>query len=174
MPGQGVRSLDRSGRRWDQVAANGGVAVLAAVVHAVNGWPPGFAVAAGAIAAATADTWGTEVGRWSPHLPRLVTTWTVVPHGRSGGVTAIGTIGTAAGAFLIAGIAAAIGDGTHSIRFFVTVAGAGFTGALADSVLGATVEERRQWISNSLINLAATGWGAGVVLLVLLATGAWR
>lgn len=164
--GRSSRSSDRAGRRWDQVAANGGVAALAAGVHGLTAWPLAFAAAAGAIAAATADTWGTELGRWSPSPPRLVTTWAVVHHGRSGGITALGTAGTAAGALLIGGIAAVVGGTPDPFGLFLAAAAAGVTGALFDSVLGATIEDRWRWAGNSVINLAATAWGAGVVLLI--------
>jgi uncharacterized protein (TIGR00297 family) len=159
------RSLDRAGRRWDQVWANGGVAALAAAVRGLDGWPLALAAAAGAIAAATADTWGTELGRWSPSPPRLVTTGAKVPHGRSGGITALGTAGSAAGALLIGATAALFGDAAHAVRFSLAVAAAGFTGSLLDSVLGATVEGHWRWVGNSVINFVATVWGAGAVLL---------
>src|SRR5205807_650194 len=63
---------DVAGRRWDQVAANGGVAAFAAAIHGLTGSPLAFAAAAGAIAEATADTWATEVGRWSRTRPRMI------------------------------------------------------------------------------------------------------
>lgn len=160
------RSLDRMGRRWDQVAANGGVAAVAAAVHGLTASPVAFAVAAGAIAAAAADTWGTEVGRWSPVPPRLITSWATVPHGSSGGITLFGTLGAAAGALLI-GVCAALLDRdlAHPARLALVVSAAGFSGAIVDSLLGATVEDRWRWAGNNVINLAATSWGAGVVLL---------
>src|SRR5207245_1868778 len=68
------RSFDVAGRRWDQVAANGGIAGVAAALHGLSGSPLFFAVAAGAIAAATADTWATEARRRSPTPPRFITT----------------------------------------------------------------------------------------------------
>jgi uncharacterized membrane protein len=37
---------------------------------------------------------------------------------------------------------------------------------LLDSLLGATVEGRMRWINNSMVNLLATTWGAGVVLVM--------
>ena len=46
----------------------------------------------------------------------------------------------------------------------IAVLAGGFSGALLDSVLGATIEGRFPWIGNSLINLLATAWGAGVGL----------
>ncbi|HEY6808001.1 MAG TPA: DUF92 domain-containing protein, partial [Gemmatimonadales bacterium] len=61
-----------------QVLANGGIAAAAAAV----GWWP---VMAGALAAATADTWATEIGSFSPTLPRLLTTFAPVLPGTSGG-----------------------------------------------------------------------------------------
>ncbi len=158
------RSLDLGGRRWDQVAANGGIAALAAAVHGLSGSPLAFGAAAGAIGAATADTWATEAGRWSPIPPRLITTGAVVPHGRSGGVTPVGTLASAGGALLIAGVAAALAGRPLLSPALITVLAGGFTGALLDSVLGATIEGRLRWVGNSLINFLATAWGAGVVL----------
>lgn len=165
--GGSQRSLDRAGRRWDQVAANGGVATAAAAIHGLTALPLAFAAAAGAIAAATADTWGTEIGRWSPVPPRLITTWAAVPHGRSGGVTLFGTLGAAAGALLIGASAALLERGPHSGSIVAAVAVAGFSGAIVDSLLGATIEGRWPWVGNNVINLAATAWGAGAVLLTL-------
>jgi uncharacterized protein (TIGR00297 family) len=165
--GRPRRSLDRLGRRWDQVAANGGVATLAAAAYGLTGSPVAFAAGAGAIAAATADTWATEVGRWSPAPPRLVTTWAPVPHGTSGGITAAGTVGAAAGALLIAAIATLIGGSSRPVHIAAVVAGAGFSGSLLDSVLGATIENRWRWANNNTINLAATVWAVIIVLLTL-------
>ena len=162
---QATHSLDRAGRGWDQVAANGGVAALAACARGLTGWPVALAAAAGAIAAATADTWGTELGRWSRTPPRLITTGARVAPGRSGGVTLLGTVGTAAGSLLIGATAAVCGGPAHPVRFLLAIAAAGFSGALLDSVLGATMEDRWRWVGNSVVNFVATAWGAGVVLL---------
>lgn len=159
------RSLDLAGRRWDQVVANGGIAALAAAAHGLLGSPLAFEAAAGAIAAATADTWATEVGRWSPTPPRLITTGAVVPHGRSGGITPIGTAASVGGALLIAGVTAALAARPLVSPVLLAVLAGGLTGALLDSVLGATVEGRVPWVDNSLINLLATAWGAGVALV---------
>src|SRR3989449_3174919 len=53
-------------RNARQVLANGGVALLAALLGS-------WAAAAGAIAAAAADTWATEIRAYSPFPPRLLT-----------------------------------------------------------------------------------------------------
>jgi uncharacterized protein (TIGR00297 family) len=167
-PDAARRSGDLWGRAWDQVAANGGVAALAAVGYRLTGAPAFFVAACGAIAAATADTWATEAGRWSAVPPRLITAWRVVPHGTSGAITPVGTAAAAAGALLIGLVAAALRPGGPSGQDVVAVAAAGFVSALIDSVLGASVEGRWPGVTNSAINLAATTFGA------LLAVGATR
>jgi uncharacterized protein (TIGR00297 family) len=161
------RSMDVGGRRWDQVTANGGVAAVAAVIHGWTGSPLAFWAAAGAIGAATADTWATELGRWSPARPRLITNWQIVTSGTSGGITAVGTAGAAAGALLIAAIATALAGHAPVHSAFLAVLTGGLSGALVDSFLGAAVEGRYRWINNSVVNLLATVWGAGVVLVIL-------
>ncbi|MBD5653789.1 MAG: DUF92 domain-containing protein, partial [Candidatus Eremiobacteraeota bacterium] len=87
-----------------QVFANGGVAALCALGAL---WiDPRIAYAfAGAFAAATADTWGTEIGALARQQPRSILTLRPVATGLSGGVTLPGTLAEVAGALLIAATA---------------------------------------------------------------------
>jgi uncharacterized protein (TIGR00297 family) len=122
-----------------QVLANGGVFAAAALGSAMVGGPGWSALGVGAMAAATADTWSTELGtRWGG-VPRDVVRWTRLPAGASGGITLAGTLATGLGALLTWAVA-------HTMQFetpaFAVVAG-GLAGAFGDSVLGATVQERR-------------------------------
>jgi uncharacterized protein (TIGR00297 family) len=180
-------------RTWRQVLANGGVAGLAAL-----GGAGAWEVAAASLAAATADTWATEIGSFSPWPPRFLTTWARVPAGTSGGITALGTLGGVAGAVGMAGLAMLLhpqgGGGGDAPRSAALIAGAGFAGMLVDSLLGATLQggfecsscaartERgdtichgpvvlikgRRWLDNDGVNLAATLSGAAVALAVRL------
>jgi uncharacterized protein (TIGR00297 family) len=160
------RSQDHAGRRWNQVAANGGAAALTACAYALNGSPLAFVAGAGAVAVATADTWATEVGRLSALPPVLITTGTRVPHGTSGGVTLAGSGAACAGALLVAWIGAVLAR--HSPGTFVAaVTAAGISGAVLDSVLGATVEVRWSWIGNGIVNFTATAWGALMALALV-------
>ena len=130
------RAPRRTGR---QVVANGGVAAVAALLGS-------WSAAAGALAAATADTWATEIGAFSPFPPRLITNARRVTRGTSGGITALGTLGGVMGAVVTAGLASVLeprGVAPGSVYraapvWLVTVAGV--AGMLADSVLGATVQ----------------------------------
>jgi uncharacterized protein (TIGR00297 family) len=122
-----------------QVLANGGIAAIIAIVHGFDG---GNAVAfpafLGAMAAATADTWSTEIGSTSEVPPRSILTWKVVDPGSSGGVTLIGFLGALAGAIVIGVVGAVQIDDAGTVFLAATIAG--FSGSVVDSILGATVQ----------------------------------
>jgi uncharacterized protein (TIGR00297 family) len=154
----GEKSGGAGRRNARQVLANGGVAALAALA---GNWT----WFAGALAAANADTWATEIGSFSPTPPRLITNGTRVPAGTDGGMTLLGTVGGVAGAGLIAGLAGVLPRGsgpgsTHPAWVVMAVATAGVVGMLLDSLLGATLQGKIRWMDNDAVNLAATLTGA--------------
>jgi len=173
-----------------QVLANGGVFGLGAVAAAGGTSSDTIAaVALGGLAAAMADTWGTEIGMLSRKVPRSVLTWGQLQPGMSGGVSVLGLVATVGGAVLL-------GAAAVWLRWSPAVAVAavlgGITGAMADSVLGATLQHRRRsartgrlterdvdldgtptvhagglsWLNNDGVNFAATLIGAGVAFQV--------
>lgn len=172
-----------------QVAANGGLFALAAVLS-LGGWAGWAAAGAGALAAATADTWGTEIGTLAGRPPRSLLGWRPVPAGTSGAVSAPGSAATLAGALFIALLARALGWTAGAA--LAALAG-GVAGALTDSLLGATLQARRwcatcgvsterlvhgcgdatthaagaRWLDNDAVNLLSTAAGA------LVALGTW-
>ncbi len=159
------RAGEPGGRSAMQVVANGGVAAGFSLL-ALAGWVPAAHYALiGALAAATADTWATEIGtagRWP--------TWSVIGRGRvasgdSGGVSIPGTLGGIAGAALI-GVAAALiarsGAGVDDWVRMGILAGTG--GMFVDSILGATLEDRLDFIGNDEVNLGCTLVGSAVAL----------
>ena len=137
--------LDKGGERDAlQVLANGGVFAVAALGHVVSPWDGWLALGGGALAAATADTWATEIGTLARGVPHLVTTWRPAPAGTSGAVTAVGTLAMVLGsAFLTLGMVAAVWP-RHVVA--ASFAG-GVLGALADSLAGATMQARRRCAS---------------------------
>ena len=130
-----------------QVLANGGLPALlalAAPVVPVENRDALFAAFAGAVAAVTADTWATEIGSSSATVPRLLLAGPPVPPGTSGGMTPLGSLAAAAGAALIAvvaafGVAADWAPGSWDAVLAGTIA-AGVVGSSADSALGATLQ----------------------------------
>jgi uncharacterized protein (TIGR00297 family) len=178
------------GRTARQVTANGGWAGLGALAVAAGsaaGWP----LIIGALAAAQADTWATEIGMRSGARPRLITTGRPVPPGTSGGITARGTLGGLLGAAAMAGLALALGASGPAAA---AGAAGGAAGLVLDSLLGASWQAMYRcescgadtecavhrcglaarlvrgwdWLDNDAVNLAASGAGAGVGLGVWL------
>jgi uncharacterized protein (TIGR00297 family) len=143
------RIADRfaKGRRRDigQALANGGVPALLAVCSLLWPHPAWFAACAGALSAANADTWATEIGVLSARLPRLITTRIPVDPGTSGAISRLGTVASVAGALLIAVLAglgmfvqgAGVSD---SIGLLAAAVVGGAAGSMVDSLLGATVQ----------------------------------
>jgi uncharacterized protein (TIGR00297 family) len=136
------------GHRRDavQVVANGGVATMCALVFGLSDEPVLFAAFVGALAAATADTWATEIGGLLGRRPRLILSGKRVEPGVSGGVTSAGLIASAAGALLI-GLVSAVGiaagfvdDAPSAGRLVIATTIAGFAGSIVDSILGASVQ----------------------------------
>jgi uncharacterized protein (TIGR00297 family) len=84
--------FSKGGRRdYGQVLANGTLAAVCSLMFGVQGDEVWLAGIVGALAAVTADTWGTELGVLSNRTPRLLTTGAHVPPGTSGGVTLPGS-----------------------------------------------------------------------------------
>lgn len=170
-----------------QVVANGWTAMAGALlIREAPGL--GWALLAGGLAAAQADTWATEIGGRARTMPVLLTTGRRVPAGTSGGVTWLGTAGGVAGATVI---------GTLSwwllplSNHAVAIVAAGITGMLVDSLLGATVQARFScprcdamietpyheqcavaavsrgglpWMTNDTVNMLGSGVGAALAV----------
>ncbi len=171
-----------------QVLANGGVATLALLLSARFG-TPAFVAFAGAFAAASADTWGTEIGTLARGVPHSILTFRPLAPGLSGGVTLQGTIAEIAGAAFVAIVAAEVG-----IAPFLPVFLGGIAGAFIDSILGASLQALRwcpvcnracetnphkcgtptvlrrgvAWFDNDAVNFAATLSGALLAAAVFL------
>ncbi len=177
--------IEKSGARdATQVLANGAVFGAGALLsrsiahnHAVA------LIALGALAAAAADTWGTELGMLSRGAPRSILTGKTLEPGMSGGVSFFGLFATVSGASTIALLAYLL----HWPGTVAMCAGiGGVIGALTDSLLGASMQHRRKslatgrmtermtdddgtpttsaggamWLNNDGVNFAATLTGA--------------
>lgn len=177
-----------SARNALQVWANGGVYATAALLGLLSGEAGWQLVALGALAAAAADTWSTEIGLLMGGAPRSIVSGRRVEPGLSGGVTLAGSFGGLLGAAAVAIAASFVVPGLPVLRIAI----AGVIGGIGDSVLGATVQATRRcarceayterathdcgtatnhargwrWMTNDTVNLAATLIGAGAAFLL--------
>jgi uncharacterized protein (TIGR00297 family) len=138
-----------------QVAANGGVAGVAALAYwileqispASELMPILWVGFAASLAGANADTWATELGVLNPRRPVLLTTMRRVPQGTSGGVSLVGTLAALAGSALVSVIAIWAGwmgwapaVGIAAWKVVIVITAGGLLGSLVDSLLGATLQ----------------------------------
>jgi uncharacterized protein (TIGR00297 family) len=181
-----------SARTAIQVGANGSIFALGALVGTVTGdaWPS--VTALGALAAAAADTWATEIGVLWGGVPRSLLGGGRIAPGMSGGVTTVGLLASVAGAAAVGAVGAGLVPSLAWGPLAIAVATAGVLGGLADSALGATVQARRhcatcrketerevhdcgtrttharglRWMTNDTVNLLATLVGALAALMI--------
>lgn len=133
-----------SRRDAGQVAANGAIAGLCALLFPFFGNPGWlWAAFAGALAAASADTWATEIGVLGKWKPRMITTGKPVDAGTSGGVSLAGFTAALAGSTFVAIFAVILkpaslpGTLENNVGLLTLVILAGLSGSILDSILGA-------------------------------------
>lgn len=163
----------RQGRAAAQIAANLGVAALAASEFAQSwaadrGWAahaalaePLFTAALAALAEAAADTVSSELGQVFGGRPRLILGFRPVEPGQDGAVSWAGTLAGVAAAAAIAGVGAWALRG--SAEMFALSCAGGVAGLFFDSLLGATLE-RRGWLNNDAVNFLSTAAAAAAAL----------
>jgi uncharacterized protein (TIGR00297 family) len=123
---QGVAQADRGRRGAAHVVANVGVPAALLVLGA----PPVAFVAA--LAAALADTLGTEIGGLYGHSPFSPVKLRRLPVGSAGAVSAPGILAGAAGSALMGGVG--VLAGILPVTAIAVVAAAGIAGSLAESL----------------------------------------
>jgi uncharacterized membrane protein len=174
--------------------ANGGLAWALLGIAALG--PPGSRIPAlcfggflGALAAAAADTWATELGVRYAGRPWSLRTGRRVPAGSSGAVSLVGTGGAVLGAASVALAAGLVPAAGLSLPAALGVVGAGLVGMAVDSGAGATVQAHYRaaedglveappapgaepvwgWrgVDNDMVNLIGTAAGALTAMLLL-------
>jgi uncharacterized protein (TIGR00297 family) len=167
----------REGRHSPQIAANLGLAMLAASPFAQSflfdsGWfghDPRtelllFAIPLATLAEAAADTLSSEIGQAFGGVPRMITTLRRMETGQDGAITLTGTFAGILGALAVAAVGAWAIHG-NALVFWAAVAG-GVFGLIFDSLLGATFEQR-EWLNNDGVNFLSTGAAATVAGTIL-------
>ena len=167
---RGLNESSDGHRGWVNVAANGGMpALVALLTFVVNDWESGLWMFAAAVAVATSDTWASEIGCLD-HRVRMITTLKPCEAGVNGGFSPNGQLAAAAGGLLIgaSALVASLVMFSTSISDQIViagiVAGLGFLGCQIDSILGAVLENRGFLTKGSVNALSII---AGVALMWL-------
>jgi len=167
---RGLNESSDGHRGWINVAANGGMpALVALLAFLLEDWESGLWMFAAAVAVATSDTWASEIGCLDDRV-RMITTLKSCEAGVNGGFSPNGQLAAASGGLLIGVSALAASlvmfSTTINDQFMLAaiVAGLGFLGCQIDSVLGAVLENRGFLTKGSVNALSII---AGVALMWL-------
>ncbi|WP_409251358.1 DUF92 domain-containing protein [Bacillus sp. SCS-153A] len=145
-------------RDWQQVIANGGSAMVFALLYSWTNDISYMAAAFAALAAANGDTWASEIGPLSKGNPVSVKTWRRVEKGTSGAVSWVGTSASFAGAFIIAIFSVGLFQGL-GLKAGVLIVFTGFLGSIVDTLLGAFLQVEYQCPRCGLVTEAAVHCG---------------
>jgi uncharacterized protein (TIGR00297 family) len=167
----------RRGRAASQVAANMGIAAIAALAlqpsslfgvlqnNGAHGRMPIdpilFVPLIAALAEAAADTVSSEIGQAIGGLPILITSGRRVPPGDDGGITLAGTAAGCVAAAVV--VLSAIPTLRLNPNQAAVAGAAAIVGLFADSLIGATLE-RRGWLNNDAVNFISTAISAWLAL----------
>ena len=167
---RGLNESSDGHRGWINVAANGGMpALVALLAFVLEDWDHGLWMFAAAVAVATSDTWASEIGCLDDRV-RMITTLKPCEAGVNGGFSPNGQMAAASGGILIGASALIAGlvmfslDLSDGLLLAGIVAGLGFLGCQIDSVLGAVLENRGFLTKGSVNALSII---AGVALMWL-------
>jgi uncharacterized protein (TIGR00297 family) len=150
---------ERGGQRGPGNAiANTGVAAIAAALVVSSPHPERAAWAfAAALAAGGSDTIASEIGKAWGRTTWLITSLRRVPPGTSGAMSMEGTAAGVVGALALGAVAIALGLVPHSALAALVIAAT--VGALAESLLGATLEAPGI-LNNDMLNFINTATAA--------------
>jgi len=138
-------SFEKTGvRDFYQVWANGGIPAILVIFNVFFPAANIFYAYCAAVAAATADTWGTELGIFSKKHPRKITSLKAVLPGTSGAISIMGSFASFSGSLFITLTGMIYYTSKQNISdisyivFIITISG--FIGSIIDSILGATIQ----------------------------------
>ncbi|WP_018126779.1 DUF92 domain-containing protein [Balneola vulgaris] len=167
-------------RDGTQVWANGFWLALWVLIWFITDLPLFLVAAVSTIAAATADTWATELGSSSETKTYLITDFKHVKAGTDGGISIYGTVAALLGSGMIAVLYWVAFEGA-GISGLILISVAGFIGCLIDSLLGAKIQGKSVkasflsnydsgniTINNNIVNWLSTGASSILVLIIVL------
>ncbi len=177
-------------RDYLQVLSNGGLAGILVIANYFYTTSFLYIIYLSVVAAVCADTWATEIGTLIKSKTVDILSFKKINPGISGGISLPGILASAAGAFVIAATSLPWIESNYQINIIIITL-AGFTGSIADSLLGSSLQaqykcrvclnitERKihcnektflvkgiKWINNDAVNLGA-GISGGIFSFII-------
>lgn len=149
---------------WGSAATGAALALLiGAGVEPRSVLLVGFAAS---FAAKLADTFGSEIGKRWGRTTVLITSFRRVPPGTEGAISLEGTLASAFGSLLMSVLMLAL-QLIPSWPLTGLVMLIGLVATLAESLFGALVQERYDWMSNELVNALQTSLAAVLAITAM-------
>jgi uncharacterized protein (TIGR00297 family) len=144
--------FDKNDKRDEgQVAANGGTAgIIILLWYFFPDRTELYFIYLAALAAVTADTWGTEIGILGKGRPVSISSFKHVEPGTSGGVSLIGLLGGMIGAMLIVAAAWVYDSDSITLSTSALIVLSGVVGSMIDSIAGGTIQAQYRTDSGAL------------------------
>ena len=121
---------------------------------------------AASFAAKLADTFGSEIGKRWGRTTVLITSFRRVPPGTEGAISLEGTLASALGSLLMSVLMLAL-QLLPSWPVTGLVMLIGLVATLAESLFGALVQDRFDWMSNELVNALQTSLAAVLAITAM-------
>ena len=149
---------------WGSAATGAALALLiGAGVEPRSVLLVGFAAS---FAAKLADTFGSEIGKRWGRTTVLITSFRRVPPGTEGAISLEGTLASALGSLLMSVLMLAL-QLIPSWPLTGLVMLIGLVATLAESLFGALVQDRYDWMSNELVNSLQTSLAAVLAITAM-------
>ena len=170
---RGTAEAGEGRRDWKRVLGKGGVAAAIGLLVALECCPDdlGRVALVGAIAAALADTLGTEIGTLSAADPRLLPTLRPAPKGTPGAVSALGTFAGGIGAALVGAVWQWTFFGRLSFTGIALAVASGVAASLIESLAVSGLGLRAPGFVRNLLTTAVGGLLPVLLAFVLFSIG---
>jgi len=163
---RGIAEGRGGARSWREASANTLAGTFFSILAITTHHEGAFLVAlVAAFAEAAGDTVSSEIGEWLSPRAYLITTLRRVAAGENGGVSAVGSAAGLGASALI--VALGYGLGLCGLAGAAIAFGAACLGNVADSILGATLEQRGL-VTNGIVNFTGTSFAGVLALAVAL------
>jgi len=143
-------------------AATGAICAIGQVIAPNPMWLLAYTAS---LSTKLADTTASEIGKAYGKTTYLITTLKPVVSGTEGAVSLEGTIAGIIGSLFIAAIGFAVGLLTSPWDLFYCAIAA-FIATNIESLIGATLQEKYDWLTNELVNGINTTIGAAIAVLI--------